>query len=69
MESRHKAGDVMERCELKTCTKCRADLLRTEFHRNSTSKDLLFHTCKPCCRERRKNYYLANKERPGILRR
>jgi 5-methylcytosine-specific restriction endonuclease McrA len=55
--------------DLKTCAVCRAELSRSEFHKDKTKKDGLVSTCKPCAKARATEWYLANPERAKEARR
>jgi hypothetical protein len=55
--------------DLKTCAVCRAELSRSEFHKDKTKKDGRVSTCKPCAKARATEWYLANPERAKEARR
>lgn len=42
---------------MKLCPKCKIEKPETEFHKNLSHKDGLASYCKPCCKEKRSNYY------------
>ena len=48
---------------MKKCNKCHVSKLLKEFHKDSTKKDKLSHTCKKCKHEYRKLYYRKNRKR------
>ena len=48
---------------MKTCRKCKIEKGVTEFSKAKANKDRLRGNCKSCVKERKKEYYQANKER------
>ncbi|MEO5348932.1 MAG: hypothetical protein H7836_04735 [Magnetococcus sp. YQC-3] len=49
--------------ETKICTKCKIEKDKSEFSKNSRSKDGLFHNCKSC----QHDYYIRNKPIKPII--
>ena len=49
--------------DLKTCTKCKEEKPRSEFHKNKSNKDGLQNQCKGCVRQDKKQYYKENAEK------
>lgn len=48
---------------MKKCTKCLEDKSRSEFYKDSKTKDGLRPHCKSCVQDRNRLYYLENKDR------
>ena len=48
--------------DMKRCSKCKMDCLKTTFHKNKKSKDGLISQCKPCEKHYRKSYYIENRD-------
>ena len=48
---------------VKVCKKCKVEKPFDEFHKNKNNKDALTCKCKSCCKEYKKEYYQANKEK------
>ena len=40
--------------DMKKCSKCKMDCLKTNFHKKSKSRDVLTPYCKPCRKSYRK---------------
>ena len=47
---------------IKRCTKCENISLKSNFHRNSKSKDELHSECKTCRKKSSKQYYNDNRD-------
>lgn len=47
----------------KICTKCKQEKSKIEFSKNKKSKDKLECWCKSCCKIKRRNHYLKNREK------
>jgi hypothetical protein len=48
---------------MKRCSKCNSERTKSEFGISSRTKDGLNSWCKPCVRERSKQWYEGNKEK------
>ena len=48
---------------MKTCTVCKTELSKDQFHRESKSKDGLSSQCKKCCSVKKQKKYAANPEK------
>ncbi len=48
---------------MKTCSKCKREKENTEFYKDTSRKDGLGHSCKPCDSLRKKQHWLYNLDR------
>ena len=53
---------------MKKCAKCSKSKDESEFHNNKSSKDGLYHYCKPCARARVNRYHKENPEKARYTR-
>lgn len=49
--------------DLKTCSKCKEEKPRSEFHKNKSMEDGLQYRCKPCQKQAMAQYYKENSEK------
>lgn len=54
---------------MKECRVCGDVKPVTEYYKQARNRDGLFHECKKCCTQRRREYYAANPEKQKIKNR
>ena len=54
---------------MKECRVCKDVKPVTEYYKQARNRDGLFHECKKCCTQRRREYYAANPEKQKIKNR